>query len=137
MNARKLIPAVLTAVLTAVLLPWSLVQAASLGDVAGSLGGLGNLSSVSSSSSSNVAGLLEYCAKNNYLNADAATQVKDKLLGKLPGNTTTSDSGYKDGAKGILTGSDGKSLDLSGSGIKEKVTKQVCDKVLSQGKSLL
>lgn len=132
MNTRKLIPTALAVVL----LPWSLAQAASLGDVAGSLGGLGNLSSVSSSSSGNVAGLLEYCAKNNYLNADAATQVKDKLLGKLPGNTT-SDSGYKDGAKGILTGSDGKSLDLSGSGIKEKVTKQVCDKVLSQGKSLL
>ncbi|MEP9319657.1 DUF2501 domain-containing protein [Pseudomonas sp. LABIM340] len=132
MNARKLI---LTILATA-LLPWSLAQAASLGDVAGQLGGLGSLPSASSSSS-NVAGLLEYCAKNNYLNADAATQVKDKLLGKLPGNTTTSDSGYKDGAKGILTGSDGKSLDLSGSGIKEKVTKQVCDKVLSQGKSLL
>jgi hypothetical protein len=130
MKARKLIPAVLAA-----LLPWSMTQAASLGDVAGQLGGLGSLPSASSSS--NVAGLLEYCAKNNYLNADAATQVKDKLLGKLPGNTTTSDSGYKDGAKGILTGSDGKSLDLSGSGIKEKVTKQVCDKVLSQGKSLL
>jgi len=132
MNARKLIPTVLAAAL----LPWSLAQAASLGDVAGQLGGLGSLPSASSSSS-NVAGLLEYCAKNNYLNADAATQVKDKLLGKLPGTTTTSDSGYKDGAKGILTGSDGKTLDLSGSGIKEKVTKQVCDKVLSQGKSLL
>ena len=133
MNARTLIPAVLAATL----LPWSLAQAASLGDVAGQLGGLGNLSSVSSSSSSNVAGLLEYCAKNNYLDANAATQVKDKLLGKLPGNTTTSDSGYKDGAKGILTGTDGKSVDLTGSGIKEKVTKQVCDKVLNQGKSLL
>lgn len=133
MTTRKLIPAVLAVAL----LPWTLAQAASLGDVAGSLGGLGNLSSVSSSSSSNVAGVLEFCAKNNYLNADAATQVKDKLLGKLPGNTTTSDSGYKDGAKGILTGKDGKSLDLSGSGIKEKVTRQVCDKVLSQGKSLL
>ncbi|MFJ3261773.1 DUF2501 domain-containing protein [Pseudomonas sp. NPDC086581] len=132
MIARKLIPAALAAAL----LPCSLAQAASLGDVAGQLGGLGSLPSASSSSS-NVAGLLEYCAKNNYLNANAATQVKDKLLGKLPGNTTTSDSGYKDGAKGILTGSDGKSLDLSGSGIKEKVTKQVCDKVLSQGKSLL
>ncbi|MDN6860744.1 DUF2501 domain-containing protein [Pseudomonas sp. CAN2814] len=133
MNARKLIPTVLAAAL----LPWSLAQAASLGDVAGQLGGLGNMSSVSSSSSGNVAGLLEFCAKNNYLNADSATKVKDSLLGKLPGNTTTSDSGYKDGTKGILTGSDGKSLDLSGSGLKEKVTKQVCDKVLSQGKSLL
>ncbi|MFV3415120.1 DUF2501 domain-containing protein [Pseudomonas sp. NY15436] len=132
MNACKPISIVLAA-----LLPWSLAQAASLGDVAGQLGGLGGLPSVSSSSSSNVAGLLEYCAKNNYLNADAATQVKDTLLGKLPGNTTTSDNGYKDGAKGVLTGSDGKSLDLSGSGIKEKVTRQVCDKVLSQGKSLL
>ncbi|MFR0690423.1 DUF2501 domain-containing protein [Enterobacterales bacterium AE_CKDN230030158-1A_HGKHYDSX7] len=133
MNARHLIPAVLAAAL----LPWSLAQAASLGDVAGSLGGLGNLSSVSSSSSSNVAGVLEFCVKNNYVNADSATKVKESLLSKLPGNTTTSDTGYKDGAKGILTGSDGKSLDLSGSGIKEKVTKQVCDKVLSQGKSLL
>lgn len=133
MNGRTLIPTVLATAL----LPWSLAQAASLGDVAGQLGGLGNLSSVSSSSSSNVAGLLEFCAKNNYLNADSASKVKDSLLSKLPGNTTTSDSGYKDGAKGVLTGTDGKSLDLSVSGIKEKVTRQVCDKVLSQGKSLL
>ncbi|QRY77903.1 DUF2501 domain-containing protein [Pseudomonas sp. PDNC002] len=133
MKASQLIPAILTAAL----LPLSLAHAAGLSDVAGSLGGLGNLSSMSSSSSSNVAGVLEFCAKNNYLNANSATQVKDSLLSKLPGNTTTSDSGYKDGAKGVVTGTDGKSLDLSGGGLKEKVTKQVCEKILSQGKSLL
>ncbi|KAF1061078.1 MAG: hypothetical protein GAK45_02330 [Pseudomonas citronellolis] len=104
-----------------------------------SASGLGGLSagSLSSGSSSNAAGVLEYCIKNNYLNEDAASNVKDKLLSKLPGNTTSSDSSYKKGASGILSTSDGKQLDLSGDGLKKKVTQQVCEKILSQSKSLL
>ena len=43
--------------------------------------------------------------------------------------------GYSSGAKGILSGSDGSQLDLSG--MKKQLTKQVCDKILAQGKSML
>jgi len=39
-------------------------------------------------------------------------------------------------AKGILTSSSGSQLDLGGGGMKKQVTKQICDKVLEQGKSM-
>jgi hypothetical protein len=104
----------------------------------GSLGSALSLPSLSSGSSSNVAGVLQFCVKNNYLNADAASSVKDKLLGKISGGKTpTSDSGYSDGASGILNTGDGKKLDLTGGGLKEEITRKACDKILSQGKSML
>ncbi|TAM50087.1 MAG: DUF2501 domain-containing protein [Burkholderiaceae bacterium] len=114
-------------------------------DMAGGLANLGNMGgplagqSMTSGSVGNVAGLLQFCIKNNYLSGNSAASVKDSLMGKLSGGSAapSSDSGYKSGAKGILSGSNGSQLDLSGGGLKEKVTKQVCDKVLAQGKSML
>jgi hypothetical protein len=103
----------------------------------GSLGGVLSGQSVTSGSTGNVAGILEFCIKNNYLGGDGASSVKDKLLGKLSGGKTSSDAGYSDGAKGLLNGSDGKQLNLSGGGLKGEVTSQVCDKILAQGKSML
>lgn len=101
----------------------------------GSLGG-GSLSSLSAGSAGNAAGVIEFCVKNNYLNADSATSaVKDKLLGSVSGGTR--DSNYSDGSRGILSTSSGSKLDLSGGGLKAEVTKQVCDKILAQGKSML
>jgi len=103
------------------------------------LGGLGNglsLQSLSSSSSGNVAGILEFCIKNNYLGGGASS-VKDSLMSKLPGGSSSSDRGYTDGAKGILNTGNGNQLNLSGGGLKEQMTKQVCDKILAQGKSML
>jgi hypothetical protein len=103
-----------------------------------SLGSLGNglsMNSLTSSSTGNVAGVLEYCVKNNYLGGSASS-VKDGLMSKL-GGSSSSDSGYTDGAKGILNSGGGQKVDLSGGGLKEQVTKQVCDKILEQGKSLL
>ncbi|SPB17758.1 hypothetical protein NOV72_04963 [Caballeronia novacaledonica] len=108
------------------------------GGALGNLGGLSSgmsLDSLSSGSTSNVAGVLEYCIKNNYLGGGASS-VKDGLMSKL-GGSASSDSGYTSGAKGILDSGNGKQLDLSGGGLKEQVTKQVCDKILAQGKSLL
>lgn len=102
----------------------------------GNLGGLGSISSLTSGSAGNAAGVIEFCMKNNYLNADAATSaVKDKLLGSVSGGT--SDSGYSDGSRGVLSTGGGKKMDLSASGLKAEVTKQVCDKILAQGKSML
>lgn len=141
-----------------------------LGKLGGMIPGGG---SMSSGSMGNVAGLLDYCVKNNYLGGDSgASGIKDQLLGKMGGSSTssadhgsgssdmlgeltgkkksgsgsggdpTSDSGYLSGAKGILQGSDGKSMDLSSVGggssdMKSQITTKVCGTVLKQGKSFL
>ena len=108
--------------------------AGGLGSI-GSLGGVPSLGALTSGSTGNVAGVLEFCMKNNYLGgATDAASVKDKLLGKL-GGAPASDPGYTDGTKGLLTGSGGNTFDLSR--IKSQITQQACDKILSQGKSLL
>ena len=109
----------------------------------GGIGGIGGMGgalsgeSLTSSSTGNVAGVLEYCIKNNYLSGSSASSVKNSLMSKLPEGTSSSDKNYSDGSRGILNSSNGKSLDLSGGGLKEQVTKQICDKILAQGKSLL
>lgn len=148
MNARTY-RTTAAAILIAALWPLSAAQA-QLGDLlkqgegGGSSGGLGNLGglssalsgqSVTSGSASNVAGLLEFCFKNNYLSGNSAASVKDSLMSKLPGGSSSSDSAYSSGTKGILSGSDGSQLDLGG--MKKQITKQVCDKILAQGKSML
>jgi hypothetical protein len=74
-------------------------------------------------------------SRNNYLGGKNAASVKDSLMSKLPGGTSSSDSGYSSGAKGILSDSKGSQFDLGS--MKKKVTKQICDKVLAQGKSML
>lgn len=106
----------------------------------GALGGLGGAlsgQSMTAGSTGNVAGILEFCIKNNYLKGNAASGVKDALMGKLGGGSAKSDSGYGDGAKGILNSTGGNKMDLGGGGLKAEVTRQVCDTVLSQAKSLL
>ncbi|CAJ0849651.1 DUF2501 domain-containing protein [Ralstonia flatus] len=106
----------------------------SLGNI-GSLGGLPSLGSLTSGSTGNVAGVLEFCMRNNYLGgATDVASVKDKLLGKLSG-APAANPGYTDGTKGILTGADGNTFDLST--LKSQITRQACDKILAQGKSLL
>lgn len=114
------------------------------GSSSGGLSSLGSMGSaltgqsMTSGSTSNVAGVLQFCIKNNYLSGNGASSVKDSLMSKLGGTSAaSSDSGYTDGAKGLLKSGDGKQLDLSGGGLKQQVTKQVCDKILSQGKSLM
>jgi hypothetical protein len=108
-----------------------------------SSGNLGSLSSalsggsVASSNSSNVAGVLQYCIKNNYLGGDSASSVKDSLMSKLPGEASSSNGAYTDGAKGILDTGSGQKLSLGGVGVEQQLTKQICDKILEQGKSML
>jgi hypothetical protein len=105
----------------------------------GKLGGIGSAlsgGSLASGSTGNVAGLLEFCLKNNFLSGQDSSAVKDQLMGKL-GGTPAPDSGYQEGAQGVLKSGDGKQVDLSGGGLKEQATKQICDKVLAQAKSML
>ncbi|WP_322011883.1 DUF2501 domain-containing protein [Paraburkholderia sp. J12] len=147
------VPRVAAAVAIALVLPWSAAYAqlgnllnqgggssGSAGNALGNLGGLGGAvpgASLSSNSLGNVTGLLQYCIKNNYLSGSSAGGVKDSLLSKLPGGENTTDSGYTQGSNGILSASNGSQVDLSGGGLKEAATRQVCDKILSQAKSML
>jgi len=86
----------------------------------------------------NVAGVVTYCAKNNYLGGDAAS-VKDKLIGQLGGEQQAqSDPGYREGLGGVLGGQSSSKMDLGGGGgLKDQITRKVCDQVLEYGKSLI
>lgn len=101
--------------------------------MAGSLSG----QSLASGSMGNVAGLLQFCVTNNYLGGEDTNPIQEKLMNKLPGGTRSTDPGYTDGLKGLLHAKDGKQLDLSSGGLQAQVTKQACDVVLSQAKSML
>lgn len=96
--------------------------------------GLGNLSS---GTASNAAGVLTYCMKNNYLNADKAAQVKNQLLGKLglSQKEEPKDQGYQNGLMGMVTGADGKSFSLDK--VKSNLKEKACDFVLDNAKSLI
>ena len=91
----------------------------------------------SSGTASNAAGVITYCMKNNYLNADKAAQVKDQLLGKigLGQKEEPKDEGYLGGLSGVITGSDGKSFSLDK--VKGSLKEKACDLVLDNAKSLL
>lgn len=104
--------------------------------LSGALGGMG-LPAMSSSTSSNAAGVLTYCVKNNYLSASNAQSVKDKLLGKvgLGNSAAQQDSGYREGAAGLLQGSNGTSLNLDN--VKGNVKRKACDYVLQHAKSFI
>lgn len=120
-------------------------SAQDLGSLGGKLGGMmPGGGSMQSGSMGNVAGLLQYCVKNNYLGGDSgASGIQSQLLGKMQGHSNaapTNDPGYVSGAKGILQGGNGKTMDLSqvgggSSDMKSKITTKVCDSVLKQGKS--
>lgn len=96
--------------------------------------GLGNLSS---GTASNAAGVLTYCMKNNYLNADKAAQVKNQLLGKLGlgQKEEPKDQGYQNGLMGMVTGADGKSFSLDK--VKSNLKEKACDFVLDNATSLI
>lgn len=120
-------------------------NASGLGDaVKGQLGSGGGASSsalggglMGSGTASNAAGVITYCMKNNYLNADKAAQVKDQLMGKmgLGQKEEPKDEGYTSGLSGMIKGSDGKSFSLDS--VKGKAKEKACDFVLDNAKSLL
>ncbi|HDS1774997.1 DUF2501 domain-containing protein [Pseudomonas putida] len=132
-------------------------QAAGLGDtlrgatgggnssaLGGMMGGGADLSALSamgltaSATPSNAAGVITYCMKNNYLNADKAAQVKQQLLGKMGlGKTQPEprDEGYLSGLSGMVTGSGGKQFNLDR--LKGDLKEKACDFVLDNARSLL
>ena len=104
---------------------------------AASSGMLSSLGVPASGTAGNAAGVITYCMKNNYLNADKAAEVKDQLLGKLGlgQKEEPKDQGYQNGLLGMVTGSDGKSFSLDK--IKGNLKEKACDFVLDNAKSLL
>ncbi|MBU1360974.1 MAG: DUF2501 domain-containing protein [Gammaproteobacteria bacterium] len=105
------------------------------GAAAAALAGMGiSMPAMGSSTAGNAAGVLQYCVKNNYLSADAAGGIKDKLMGMVTGNKTQQ-TGFNSGSNGVLQGTDGKSLNLKSIGSKLKT--KACDYVLSNAKSLV
>lgn len=102
--------------------------------------GVESLSSITSGSAGNAAGIIEFCVKNNYLSGGNASSVKDQLMEKLSTNQNQpaqSNPDYIAGANGILSGSNGESVDLSMAGLKATAAKKVCQKILDQAKSML
>ena len=91
----------------------------------------------SSGTAGNAAGVITYCMKNNYLNADKAAQVKNQLLGKtgLGQKEEPKDEGYLSGLSGMVTGSGGKTFNLDK--VKGDLKEKACDYVLDNAKSLL
>jgi len=92
--------------------------------------------SVNQASPSNIAGVLQYCVKNNYVSDGSATSVKDSLVSKVTVPGRSPDSQFREGSNGVLDTRNGSNFSLGG-GIKEQVTKKVCDFALSHAKSLL
>ncbi|KLN56322.1 DUF2501 domain-containing protein [Variovorax paradoxus] len=88
---------------------------------------------IGSSTMGNAAGVLQYCVKNNYLGGDAAS-VKDKLMAKITGQKQQ-ETGFASGAKGLLKGGDGKTLNLKM--LSSKVKEKACDYVLKNASSLV
>lgn len=110
----------------------------------GALGGGGGASALAGLSgltgagtASNAAGVITYCMKNNYLNADKAAQMKDQLLGKmgLGKKEEPKDEGYANGLSGLIKGSNGQTFSLDK--VKGQMKEKACDFVLDNAKSLL
>ncbi|MDM0003666.1 DUF2501 domain-containing protein [Variovorax sp. J22G73] len=110
-------------------------SAGSQGSAGGSaLGNLGfKMPAIGSSTIGNAAGVLQYCVKNNYLGGDAAS-VKDKLLAKITGQKPQ-ETGFASGAKGLLKGGDGQTLNFKI--LSSKVKTKACDYVLKNATSLI
>src|SRR5262245_22751625 len=76
-------------------------SAQDLGKLGGMLGG--GTGSMTSGSMGNVAGLLEYCVKNNYLGGNSgASGIQSQLMGKLGGGSNSSSSSSGSGTSDML-----------------------------------
>ena len=92
---------------------------------------------------SNAAGVLTYCAKNNYLNPDKAGAITNQLLSSLglptaqsaTSTVATQDQGYLNGVAGMIVSPTGELFSLDK--IKGNVKDKACDFVLNNAKSFL
>lgn len=77
----------------------------------GSGGVLSALPALNQAGLGNIAGVLQYCMKNNYLGSGASS-IADSLLHRAPGNANN--AGYQEGAQGLLNMGRGQSYSLNG-----------------------
>ena len=118
-----------------------------LGNVLQANGGasalMSNLGVPAAGTASNAAGVLTYCAQNNYLNPDKVGDVANQLLSSLglptasSATTTaaTQDQGYVNGVAGMIVSPTGELFSLDK--IKGNVKDKACEFVLSKAKSFL
>lgn len=125
---------------TGSLLPAAAGLAGALG--AGGLADAGlqglSLPSLAGAPAANVAGVLEYCVRNNYLNRLSVDNVRDGLLeraGLKPTEPPERNAGYSTGLGGLLAGGDGQSLNFTM--IQANLKEKACDYVLQNASSLL
>ena len=98
------------------------------------LGALG-MPSLGGDTASNAAGILQYCVKQNYLGGANVENVKGKLLDKAGLSQGKTDESYNQGLSGLLTGTDGKSLNLDS--LKGNLKDKACEYVLENAGSML
>ena len=109
--------------------------ASSGGATAGLAENLGfSMPAIGNNTMGNAAGVLQYCIKNNYLGGGDAASVKDKLMAKITGQKQQQ-SGFASGAKGLLKGGDGQTLNFKL--LSSKVKEKGCDYVLKNATRLL
>jgi hypothetical protein len=113
--------------------------ASSAGNNSGGAGGLAEnlgfaMPAIGNNTMGNAAGVLQYCIKNNYLGGGDAASVKDKLMAKITGQKQQQ-SGFASGAKGLLKGGDGQTLNFKL--LSSKVKEKGCDYVLKNATRLL
>ncbi|HEX2939403.1 MAG TPA: DUF2501 domain-containing protein [Rhodopila sp.] len=108
-------------------------------DGGGAVTNLGTeLPPVDQASTPNIAGVLQYCVRNNYLNGGPVESVKNNLLSKVTGSGQgVNDSAYQAGNRGLLQTGNGQGYSLNGSGLKQQLAQKVCGLVLQHAKSLL
>ena len=107
--------------------------AANLGGLV-DLGGLA-MPSLAGSSAGNIAGLLEYCVRNNYLKKASIENLQTQLLAfaGIPPTQPQQDPGYNQGLSGLLN-SNGQGFNLAT--IKSQATEKACDHILRSAGSL-
>ena len=115
----------------AVLASVSMAQAQNLNAIPG-------VGSLTPGNASNAAGVLQFCIDRNLLKGGDAATMKDKLLAKAGGADAAQSDTYRDGANGVVAGSDGSQVDLTKLGsLESDLTQQACSSVLQHASSLL
>ena len=109
----------------------------------GTSGLMSSLGVPAAGTASNAAGVLTYCAKNNYLNPDKAGALTNQLLTSLglptaqsaTSTVATQDQGYLNGVAGMIVSPTGELFSLDK--IKGNVKDKACEFVLNNAKSFL
>lgn len=109
----------------------------------GATGLMSSLGVPAAGTASNAAGVLTYCAQNNYLNPDKAGALTNQLLTSLGLPTATSttapvatqDAGYLNGIAGMIVAPNGQLFSLDQ--IKGNAKDKACEFVLDRAKSFL